>query len=253
MRSSRPQRRNSGQVLIITSLIVVMLLLSAVIYVNETEKNAPNNVTEPNVDSAQAKQAALHTAVSALANITSGGNVGVLIDDLNRLKAVLTANSYGTIFNMAYAPLISSPYQDGVWISWGSNGDGVSSIYADFVLNSTGISSSQYLEFGVNVTSSINVIGTYTSSNASTWRVSVTCTVFNEDQPSLARNLAAYYEQSEPTEWVEPASLGTVDYGNGTYLLQFSLDSQTDPLQISVRCLDARGIYVWANATATQR
>lgn len=253
MKSTRPHRRNSGQVLIITSLIVVMLLLSTVLYVNETEKNAPINETEANVNFAQAKQAALHTVMSALASITNGGNVSVLIDDLNRLKAVLTANSYSTIFNMGYAPLNSSPYQDGVWISWGSNGDGVSSIYADFALNSTGISSSQYIEFGSNVTSSINVVGTYASSNASTWQVNVTCAVFNEDQPSLARSLAVYYEQGGSTEWVEPASLGTVDYGNGTYLLYFSLDSLIDPLQISVRCEDARGIYVWANATATQR
>lgn len=258
MRCNPPSRRNSGQVLIITSLIVVMLLLSTVIYVNEAQKNAPVYVAESNVDFAAAKQAVMHAVVSALANITNSGNASVLAEDLNRLKSVLTANSYTAIFNMQYTAFNSSPYQEGVWTSWGSSGEGVSSAYVSVVLNASGPAATQYSQFAVNVTTSIVVSGDYVKLTGTSKQVNLTFTLHNEDKPALARNFTVYYEDDgslSTEEWVQVASSTTVDYGNGTYSTSFTGDTlqRENPLLISVHCQDSRGVFVWANATATER
>ncbi|NLE03947.1 MAG: hypothetical protein GX638_03960, partial [Crenarchaeota archaeon] len=69
-----PNRKNRGQVLIVSSLVIILLLISTFVYVIEIQKNTPIDHSEPTNDFAAIKQAAIHTAISALANITKGGN-----------------------------------------------------------------------------------------------------------------------------------------------------------------------------------
>lgn len=245
--------RNSGQVLIVTSLIVVMLLLSTVIYVRETEKNAPVYAAEAGLKFSAIKQALMHTIMSALANISNGGDTAVLAANLNQFKSVVIRHSYNSIFSMEYAPLNDGSYQNGLWISWGSSGEGISSAYVAFMLNSSGSSTNYYSEYALNVTSSITINGYSISLNSSMKQVNVTCTVFNEGQPALARNFAVYYKQDTPLGWMQADSVGSTDFGNGTYLLSFNAlnVNQNNPPLVSVYCRDTRGISVWANVTCT--
>jgi hypothetical protein len=254
MQSPCRNRKNSGQVLIVTSLVVILLLMSTVICVTEIQKNNPIYYEDANRDLITIKQAAANTIISALANISNGGNSSVILSDLNRLKSVVLNNSYNSLIDLGFFPSDMAPYSDGVWVSWGSAGVGVSSVSVNFVMNASGISSNYYNEYVINRTSSIEIEGLNTV-NATTRTITVSCTVFNEDVPALAENLTIYYQQDSPAIWVKLSSPNTINYGNGTYTTTFTVAKQltANLLPISIGCQDVRGITVWANATCPQQ
>ncbi len=257
MKTRRSSRGNSGQVLIIVALIVTMLLLSTALYVAETERDVA--VYEAEVDPAFSayKLGVMHTIMSALSNISNGGPPGILVANLNHLKAVVDNHSFNAILKMEFTTLNTAPYHDGVWVEWGSSGKGISSAYAAFVLNSSGTSATYYLEHVVNVTSEIEVSGEYTMLNETLKQVTVTCNILNEGEPALAQNFTVYYEQDgslSPEEWVQVAAPSIVDYGNGTCAMSFTAETTNpdDPVLVSVHCRDLRGIFIRANVTCTQ-
>ena len=240
--------------LIITSLVVVLLLVSTIVYVTDIEKNTPVFVSEGNSGLSALKQAAAHTLTSALANITNGGNRSVLTDDLNHLKSAVESHSYNAISELNFAQSNTVPYSDGVWIFQGTDGKGISSVQVDFTLNSTGNSASYYSEYAINVTSSIQISGNYTLIDENQSQVMVSSKVFNEGKPASASNLTFYYEQNRTTVWVLVVSTNTIDYGNGTYLSFFNAQGTipNGQLPISVNCVDTRGVSVWANTICLQ-
>ena len=158
---------------------------------------------------------------------------------------------------MEFTPLNVAPYQEGAWIAWGSSGNGVSSAYVSFVVNSSGTSASYYAEYAVNMTSELNISGYYAQLTGTLKQVNLTCTVYNEGKPALAQNFTVYYEQDgslPPEEWVEAASPSIVDYGNGTYRVEFTAETANvdDPMLVSVHCHDLRDVFIKANVTCTQ-
>lgn len=198
-----------------------------------------------------------HAVVSALANISNGGNMNVLVDDLNSFKSVLINHSYDAIVQLNANPLSVSPYVNGVWVSWGQNGEGISSAYVDFALNYSGLSSTTWSGYSVNITSAISVAGQYTTVNGSLKQTNVTCTLLNEGKPALARNFTVYYEDDGSLvteEWLKVQSLTIMDYGNGTYSLSFWAETlnPANPLIVSVCCHDTRSILVHANVTCVE-
>jgi hypothetical protein len=119
------RRAKSGQVLIVTALLVSVLLLSTALFVIETEKDVPTvDVNQNNVFYTY-KQSTRTTLISALANATDGGNPNILSTDLNELKTVILANSYEAMLSVDCNTLNSSSYRNGLWISWGASGQGV--------------------------------------------------------------------------------------------------------------------------------
>lgn len=255
-KSHLKRRKNSGQVLVITSLIVVMLLLSAVIYVRETKMDAPIYTGSSKISISAIKQATSHTVISALANISNDGATEILSTNLNQLEYVLANCSYSSILNLNYTPLSNGIYQDGVWISWGATGEGTSSAYVDFVLETSGVSTDYYSEYAVNITSKLAVNGNYVRLTGALKQVNVTCTIYNEDKPALAQNMTVYFEYDgslSTEQWIQVVSPTTIDYGNGTYLISFtaSTNQRTNPMLVSVHTHDARGILILANATCT--
>src|SRR5208283_4708 len=150
MKKRNLKHNSSGQVIIITALLVATLLLSTAIYVFETEKELPTVDTgKENVFTAY-QQSIRNTLISALANVTvtNDGYPGVLTADLNELNWAITNDSYQAILQMNYTPLNVGPYLNGIWKSWGadgvgvssayvSDGEGVSSAYVSFVFNSS--------------------------------------------------------------------------------------------------------------------
>ena len=250
------KHNSSGQVIIITALLVASLLLSTAIYVFETEKDVPTaDTAEENVLPAY-QQGTINTLISAIANVTNGGDPSVLTADLNELNAAITNDSYQAMLQMTYTPLNVAPYQNGIWISWGADGQGVSSVYVSFVFDSSSSSTSSNLEYNVNVTTEADLSGNY-QLDGNLMQVNLTVNVLNEGAPSLAQNFTFYFEEysgSLLTEnWVKVDSPSITDFGNGTYSVSFTTetDPSNDPLPVFMLCQDQRGIVVGANVTCT--
>ena len=248
------RRGNSGQVLIITSLIVVMLLLAAVIYVEDVQKNVPIYTSESNSVFSAVKIGATHTMISALANITADGSPTILAQDLSEFGLILSHQSLNAILSMNYTLNHILPYNNGVWVSWENDGQGISSAHVSFFLNYLSTDSEQQSEFDVNVTTEINIAGYYVLDGNIT-HVSVTFTLLNEGTPALANYFTVRYQTNDSSsmgEWINPTYSSIQNFGNGTQLVHFSIANQTrtEPLPVSVYARDLRGVSVMANATA---
>jgi hypothetical protein len=258
MERKRLNRKNSGQFLIITSLVIALLLLSVVCYVFEVErKSVIQTTTSLNSYVLATKLASRNTVISSLVNVSNGGENEVLTTNLNELSSIIGNQPHFGKCNLLFTPLNSSPYQSGIWISWGSNGLGVSSAHANFTLDFTGIQADVQLEYYVNITTTLNVEGVYSKLGDTTKKVNVTCTVFNEGEPALAKNITLFYEKDgdlSVQEWIPVDSPSSTDYGNGTYFMSFIAETQThnDPVLVSVHVHDLRDIFVQANTTCTE-
>jgi len=249
MKKRNLRQNSSGQVIIITALLVALLSLSTAMYVINTEKEVPSgNIGENNVFQAY-KQSASNTLISALANITNGGNSSVLNADLNRLTGAIVNDSYNAIVQINYVPLNSAGYQNGIWISWGADGQGISSACANFVFDSHDPSTFSNFEYDANVTTEVNVSG-YSQLNSSLMQVNLTVNLLNEGEPALAKNFVLYFEGGTGS-WVNVDSPALTDFRNGTYLASFTTETaqSSDPLLVSLLCQDMRGIVVGANVT----
>jgi hypothetical protein len=79
----------SGQVIIVTALVVSVLFLSTAIYVIEIGKEVPT--VEPSQSNLFLgyKQQITNTMISALANATGGNNPNILETDIAELKTVI--------------------------------------------------------------------------------------------------------------------------------------------------------------------
>ena len=241
---------NSGQALIITSLIITMLLLSTAYYVFEIENNVTGDSTSMDYAFQATKVGTVNTVVSALANVSNGGNPSVLETNLQRLASAIESSSYDGDSRLLFNPLNSSPYQDGMEISWGSNGLGISSAYVSLSLNASGSSLRYYSEYAVNVTTALTIEGSFTG-NESEKSVNATCRVYNEEGFALAKGITLLYQNETDGPWmpVNPLdNLNTIDYGNGTYFLSFNVYAQ-NVLEISAQVFDSRDIFVIATAS----
>ena len=254
MKNRSLRRDSSGQVIVITALLVAMVLLSTAIYVIETEKDVPTVGADTNNVFLSYEQGARSTLISALANITNGGNPDVLAADLNMLDSAVTSQSYQSIMQMVFTPLSQAPYQNGIWVSWGTNGEGTSSAIVTLSLNSTGASSISSSECTLTVTSQVNLSVNSIQVNGTSNQVNLRVEVQNEGKPALAQSFKFYYEDAMSAgNWTQVTSPSLTDYGDGTYTVTF--DAQTlqpgDPLVASVLCQDQRGILVCSNVTCT--
>ena len=253
MKNRNLKRHNSGQVIVITALMVALVLLSTAIFVIETEKDVPTGGTNTNNAFIAYQQASRSTLISVLANVTNGGDPSVLTVDLNELDLLITSHSYESLLQMNLTPLNETPYQNGIWISWGTDGQGISSAYVTLNVNSAGTSSTSTLQSAINVTSQVNLSGSYQQLNGTLNQVNLTVNVLNEGKPALAQNFTFYYKDaaSSTENWTQVTSPSIRDNGNGTYSVTFSAQTQQpgDPLLASMQCQDQRGIQIDANVT----
>ncbi|MEM2099230.1 MAG: hypothetical protein QXU99_05770 [Candidatus Bathyarchaeia archaeon] len=254
MKNQGAQRACSGQVLIIVSLIITTMLLSTALYVTETEKTLHLYQQEITMPFPSYKLATLHTITNALANISNGGNRAVLTTNLDRLKSVINANYYAAILELNFQPINIAPYQNGIYIAWGSNGKGVSSACVKAVFNATSALEGHHAEFIANVTSELTISGSYKLLTGAMKQVDVVCSLLNEGKPALAQNFTFYYEYDgslSPEEWIQVVSPSIVDYGNGTYRVSFTAETKhrNNDVLVSVHCRDLRGIFTRANVT----
>jgi hypothetical protein len=175
----------------------------------------------------------------------------MLSADLDELKKVILSNSYQDMLAMDCNTLNSSGYQNGFRISWGANGQGVSSAYATIAYASSSPSASSNLEYAVNVTSAVSLSGNYHQIDQNTKQVNLSVNVLNEGTSALARNFTFSYQTD--TDLLVVASPSVTNFGNGTYTVSFNAQTVeiNDPLVVSMLCQDQRSIFVGANITCT--
>jgi hypothetical protein len=249
MKRKRIRSNNSGQALIVTSLIISMLLLSTAYYVFEIEENVTDNSGSIDYAFLATRLSTVNTVISSLANVSNGGYRSVLMASLDRLVSVLESHSYDGQCHLLFTPLNSPPYQDGIETSWESNGLGISSAYVSFSLNVSGLSVSYYSGYAVNVTTALTIEGSGTSSGSET-RVNIMCRVYDEQGFALAKDITLLYQNQTDGTWitVSPLNNNVIDYGNGTYFMSFNLYTQ-NVLNVSAQVHDSRDIFVMANTT----
>jgi hypothetical protein len=242
---------NSGQVIIVTALIVSLLFLSTALYVIEVGKETPK--VEPNQSNVYPgyKQPITNTLISALANATGGGNPNILETFIAELKTVILSNSYKAMLTIDCSTLNSNGYQNGLLISWGANGQGVSSACASFVFDWSSLQANSNTEYTLNVTSAVKSSGTYRQINDTTKQVNLTLNVLNEGKAALARNFTFSYQNE--TDWVHINSPTITSFGNGTYISTFYAEQSppNDLMVVSLLCQDKRDIFVGAKLTCT--
>jgi hypothetical protein len=253
MKVRQGKRGKSGQALIVTALIIALLLLSGVYYVIETEKTAV--VSQDLIDSnfSVAELGTRNTMISALANFSNYGATEVLTEYLNRFSTKLRTMAYGLESDLTFTPSNTAPYQNGIWISWGQNGSGISSAYAAFSINTKGPTEDYRAEYTINITTSLHVEGVSTG-DSDEKTVNVTCTAYNENGPALASEIYLFYLNQTDGSWINVDSsnnLTVIDFGDGTYSISFHAYSQ-QPVEISTQIRDTRYIFAMANATCSQ-
>ena len=198
-----------------------------------------------------------NTVISALVNVSNGGENTILATNLDTYASFVGNQSHFGKCTILSTALDASPYESGMWISWGSDGTGVSSAYANFSLVFTSTTAEIQLEHVTNITTRLDVEGTYIKLGGTLKQVNVTCRIFNEGEPALANNITLYYDfdgNLGTSDWIAASSPALTDYGNGTYTTSFTADTQTrnDPMLISAQVHDLREIFVLANVTCTE-
>jgi hypothetical protein len=196
------------------------------------------------------KQSTRNTMISSLANASNGGEKTVLTANLNKLSEVFRSLNHFGICDLASTPRNNSNYDSGIWLSWDTSDVGVSSAYADFTLKAYDTAGNVTLNYAVNITTAVTINGYYTDLGGNEKLVNLTCKIYNEAEPALAKNMSLFYERLG--SWVPVDSsnnLSIIDYGNGTYCIVFSVNTSLNTVEVSAHINDLRDIFVQANAT----
>ncbi|NIR88068.1 hypothetical protein GWO13_11220, partial [Candidatus Bathyarchaeota archaeon] len=148
----------SGQVLLVGVLIIALLLLSVELYVYDLGKA----IDEANQNSFSdfifaVRLGSEHVVVGSLANVSRGGvnqTLGINLEEWSSF--VGRQYQFGKcILNFTLGE--TTPYASGVWISWGTNGLGVSGAYANFTLKLLDRGVNLNLKHVINITTTLLV------------------------------------------------------------------------------------------------
>ena len=227
-----------------------MLIISTAYYVLEIN-TATMDQTPLNPTFLMTKPSIVNTLINSLANVSNGGNSEILESNLNELTQAIQNSSYGGQYEFEITPANSTPYQNGLFISWGDNGSGITSACTSVSLNFSSPSETYNSEYTVNVTTAITAEGFYTA-NATQETVNVICQLYNENDPALANDFTILYQQNGGN-WTPADSttgLNINDYGNGTYLISFYAPTQGAP-QVSIGAHDLRNIFTMTTTNTT--
>jgi hypothetical protein len=242
---------NSGQLLIVAALAIAILISSTTIYVYELSKETDTEDYSSMTDFVLAlKQTTRNAMISSLANVSNGGEKTVLVANLNRLsEAFRSMNNLG-ICQLTFSPINDSDYDSGTWLSWNTSDVGVSSAYTSFTFEVFGMTMNATLNYDVNVTSAVTISGYYIGLNGTEKLVNLVYNVYNEGKPALAQNVTFFYEVLGSWLSVDPSDYAsTLDCGNGTYRISFTVSTPSTTVQVSAHVYDLRDIFVQANTT----
>jgi hypothetical protein len=219
-------------------------------YVIEVQKYTPAVESGDGVLIDSFQSSVRSTAVSALANFSGGGESTVFGSDLAQLQSVISAHSYAAQLSMTYNLLNSGGYSDGLRV-WQGSGEGVSSAYVTVTCTSSSSMGGSQVAYIVNVTDCIQVTGQYSQSD-SIKTVTLNVHLYSEAGGALADTFTLSYLNA--SSWVNPESPQIGSSGDGTYTITFTAQTEQtgEPLDVSVACLDTRGISVGASVTCSR-
>lgn len=249
------KRGRSGQILAVSALVIALIMISTATYIYDLSGSIGDSEAYSLNDYVRSiLLGSKHAVASALANITNGGDNETLAANLDAWKNALGKQyTFGTL-TLNYTLSHTSPYASGLYVNWGTDGNGVSEAYTDLSLNVSGRELKMQYPFYVNVSTWLRVDGYLTQVSPQAEQVTVVLRLSNEGQPALAKNITVLYEDTGA--WLVPNVINNyalLDYGNGTYRATFTLITSENLLDVSVHVFDSRGIFVQANATLTQQ
>lgn len=248
------KRSCSGQVLLLGVLVIALLLLSTELYVYDLGKALDEEKQNPLTDFILAvKAGSKHVVIGSLANVSEGGTSQTLGNNLKRWASFVGSRyQFGKcILNFTLRDV--TPYSSGIWISWETDGLGVSGAYANFTLQVLDRGTDVNLTYTLNITTTLSIKGTYKQMQGNSKQVNVTCDLLNEGKPALAENLTPYYKNLD--NWLTPGPQNNytiIDRGNGTYFMSFVADISPGTVEVSVHVSDQRLICAQANATCIE-
>lgn len=249
-----PPKHSSGQILVVTTLVVSLVLLSTQLYIIdvcspflETKSSHVNSFV------LAIRLGSRHAVIGSLANVTNGGSYSFLTANLAKWEN-FTSNMYQLgkpILN--FSPKNTTPYTNGVYLSWGVTGFAVSSAYVDFNFSLSDQEADVQTQYAINVTTSITQEAMFRSLQGDNKQVNVTCNVFNEGSPALAENVTICYDYMGI--WYRADTLDVYnffDYGNGTYSISFEANIPGSSVNVQAFVDDLRGIFVRTVTTCTE-
>ncbi len=250
--SCKNEKWNSGQVLVVAALVVALVICSTTAYVYELTR--PTNVTHPsflNEFVLAIKHGTKNVLVSSLANFSISNQSNILTTNLEEWRTIIERQYIFGKCLLSFSPSDASPYVNGFWRNWTTDGYGVSSASANFSLNIQGGKLNATFAYESVVTLTLAVNGTSQSLRGQT-QVNVTLVLQNEESYTLARNITLYYWNGGVWTLVDDSNNLTVtDYGNGTYRLTFTTMPPLGNVEVSARVFDEREILVVANVTCS--
>jgi len=248
------KRSRSGQALLVGVLIIALLLLSTELYVYDLAKV----IDEANQNSLSdfifnVGLGSKHVVIGSLANISQGGTNQTLGINLEEWSSFVGRQYQFGKCILSFSLGETSPYASGMWISWGTNGTGVSGAYVNFTLKLSDGGVDVNLKHVINITTTLLIESTHKQVQANDKQVNVTCNLLNEGTPALAKNLTLYYYNS--SDWIVPGPQNNytfIDYGNGAYFMSFVGGIPSENVLVSAHIYDRREIYVQANVTSIE-
>ncbi len=249
----RSKRQHSGQILLLAVLVITLLMLSTQLYIYEVGKSFDNgDSTQANSVIYAIQLGSKHVVTGSLANISRGGEKSVLSTKLEDWSSLIGSYYQSGRIVLSYTLHTTPPYSDGTYMSWGTNGFGITSALSDFNLSILDQQLDIRLSYKVNITTAIYEEAFGRTLQDTSKQINVTFTLSNDGSPALAKNVSAQFRISglwKPAD--EQSSYRLIDYGNGTYVSSFEVDTPQDTVDVSVLVCDFREIYVQANTTCT--
>jgi len=160
--------------------------------------------------------------------------------------------AYGLCY-LNSTPASQAPYSEGIWIDWGEDGIGVTGACSDYTFNISGRGAEADLSFTVNMTTRVQISGSYEDMSGDSKAVTVTMQLINGGSPALYRD--ATPEVMTSSGWTDMTALGDYaeqDHGNGTYTYTFTADIPGSDVPVRFMVHDRRGVYVMAEVTLNE-
>ena len=244
------RRSIRGQALVLAALTISLAILSTQAYVyqrSRAEASADWSALSDYVLSIE--QGSRHVVVASLVNVSNGGAASNFRGNLDRWESLAAGDYQFGRCDLNATVASQTPYSDGLWLDWGTDGKGVSSASADFTLNLSGRGAEIDMIFEGNITTTALVSGSFVRFGGNIKQVTVILDLLNEGEPALAESIdLAYLKEAK---WWDPSVLGSYsrqDFGNGTYLYSFTDEIPGNRVPVRFQAYDRRVVFVQAEA-----